>query len=87
VQVANLIQHDRVVDDARSVYLVELFDCVLFFQVEAENGVELLTVAPQASNQQNLGGGDLHRLETSDGLRDLKLHAEDFLLLNVEALN
>lgn len=55
MQVSNLVQHDWVVDNASTIDLIQLLNRVLFFQVEAEDRVELLRVATQASDQQDFG--------------------------------
>lgn len=87
VQVSNLIEHDRIVDDACAVDLVQLLDRVLLLEVEAENSVQLLTVPTEASDQQDLRCGDLHGLKAANRLRDLQVHLDHLLLGDVEPFN
>ncbi len=56
VQIADLVQHDRVVDNASPINLIQLLYRVLLLQVEAEDGIEFLGVTSQTTNQQNLSG-------------------------------
>jgi hypothetical protein len=44
VQVADLIKHDRIVNNACAVDLIQLLDRVLLLEVKAKNSVQLLTV-------------------------------------------
>lgn len=86
VQVADLVQHHWEVNDAGAVDLVQLLDGVLFLQIEAENGVELLASTADTSDQQDLGGGNLHGLKATDRHWDLQSHGADLLLGQVKFL-
>jgi len=42
VEIANLIENYRRVDYPRSVNLIQLFDSIVFFEIEAKNGIRFL---------------------------------------------
>lgn len=45
MQVADLIQKDRAVDDTRSIDLIKLLNRVVFIEVKAEHRVQLFAVS------------------------------------------
>ena len=87
VQVADLVEHDRIVNNACAVDLIQLLDRVLLLEVKAKNSVQLLTVPAEAPDQQDLRGGDLHGLKAANRLRDLQVHLYHLFLRDVEPFN
>ena len=87
VEIADLIEDDRTVDDAGPVDLVELLNGVLFVEVEAEDGVQLLAIFADASDQQDLGRRDLHRNESSNRRGNEQVHLDEFPLADFKLLD
>lgn len=60
MQVADLVQQNRVIYDTCSVYFIQLLNGVFLFEVKAEHSVELLAGGSHATNEQNLRCADFH---------------------------
>ena len=54
MEIADLVENNRAVNDSGAVDLVQLLYSVLLVKVETEDGVELLAVLTQTTNQQDL---------------------------------
>ena len=87
MQVANLVKDDGSVHNAWSIDLVELLYCVLLVQVEAEDSIKLFTVLAEASNNEDLGRGNLHADRASDWRWDDKVHLDYLPLGHIKPLN
>ena len=51
VQIADLVKNDGHVDHSWPINLIQLLDCVVFFEVEAENCVALLSGLVKTTDQ------------------------------------
>lgn len=56
MEITNGVENDWHVDGTAAFDFVKLFDCVVVFEVKAENGVQFLGVFAEATDQKDFGG-------------------------------
>jgi len=87
MQVSNLVENNRIVDDACFVDFVKLFDCVVLFQIKAEDTVNAFSKRCDTSNQKYFLCGDFHALKASQWRGYLQFHKFHVFKLDMESLN
>ena len=87
MQGTDLIQYNRIVDDAWLVYFIQLLYRIVFFQVETKDCVRFLAHPKQSSEKENFRCRDLDACESSQRLRHLKFEHLHPLGLEEESFN
>lgn len=87
MEIADLVQDNRVVNDTRLVYLVQLFDGVVLFEVEAEDAVHCFAQGRYATNQQYFLRRYFHRLKPPQRTRNPQFHLLQSLLPQMQPLD
>ena len=74
MEVSDLVQDNRMVNNSSLINLIKLFNSIFFLKIEAEHAIHILAHGRLSSNQEYFLGGDLHALESSERRWDFEFH-------------